>query len=72
LHDADRAVSINIIFSLKFSVQAFPYLDNNQDLFTQIISSLLPLFTVISFVILCQTILKRVVAEKETGVKVCV
>jgi ATP-binding cassette subfamily A (ABC1) protein 3 len=72
LHDADRAVSIYMIFPLQFSVQAFPYIDNNPDVFTQIISALLPLFTVISFVIMCQTILKRVVEEKETGVKVCV
>jgi len=63
-----------MIFSLQFSVQAFPYLDSNgrQDIYTVIFSALLPLFTVLSFVMLCPSTMKRIVEEKETGVKVCV
>jgi hypothetical protein len=63
-----------MIFSLQFSAQAFPYRDSNssKDIYTEIFSALLPLFTVLSFVMLCPSILKRIVEEKQTGVKVCV
>jgi hypothetical protein len=58
---------------LQFSIQEFPYPEyvDRTDLFAQIFSTLLPLFTVLSFVMLCPSIMKRVVEEKETGVKVC-
>jgi hypothetical protein len=50
----------------------FPHPAYHEDNFTDIFSAILPLFFVISFVMLCPAILKRVVEEKETGVKVCV
>jgi len=55
----------------QFSVQAFPYLDSNgsQNIYTAVFSALLPLFTVLSFVMLCPSTMKRIVEEKETGVK---
>jgi hypothetical protein len=58
---------------LQFSIQEFPYPEyvDRTDFFTQIFSTLLPFFTVLSFVMLCPSIMKRVVEEKETGVKVC-
>ena len=69
---ANRTV-LRDVFSLQFSVQTFPYPESsdNQDIFTQIFTALLPLFTVLSFVMLCPSTMKRVVEEKETGVKVC-
>lgn len=58
---------------LQFSVQAFPYPEHTdyRDVFTEAFSVLLPLFTVLSFVMLCPSTMKRVVEEKESGVKVC-
>jgi ATP-binding cassette subfamily A (ABC1) protein 3 len=48
----------------------FPHPAYREDNFTSVFSIILPLCTVLSFVMLCPAILKRVVEEKETGVKV--
>lgn len=52
------------------NLQKFPYPAYHEDDFVTVFSSVLPLFTVISFVMLCPASLKRVVEEKETGVRV--
>lgn len=38
--------------------------------FTEIYNIVLPVLTVISFLFLCPSLLKRVVEEKQTGIKV--
>ncbi|PNF40610.1 ATP-binding cassette sub-family A member 3 [Cryptotermes secundus] len=55
--------------SYKLNLQQFPYPAYHQDDFVSIFTSILPFCTVISFVMLCPAILKRVVEEKQTGVK---
>lgn len=59
-------------YFLQFSVQKFPYPEysENYDVFITIFTTVLPLFTILSFLMLCPSTLKRIVEEKETGVKV--
>lgn len=55
--------------SYNLTLQEFPYPTYRSDDFVDIFSVLLPFCTVLSFVMLCPAILKRVVEEKQTGVK---
>lgn len=57
--------------SSQWAVQQFPYPAYHQDNFIHVLTTFLPMCTVISFVMLCPAILKRVVEEKESGVRVC-
>ncbi|XP_069681458.1 phospholipid-transporting ATPase ABCA3-like isoform X2 [Periplaneta americana] len=53
----------------QFAIQKFPYPEHKIDLLVQVFSAILPSFMVISFVMLCPSILKRIVEEKQTGAK---
>jgi hypothetical protein len=57
--------------SEQISFQQFPYPAYRHDNFVEVLTTFLPMCTVISFVMLCPAILKRVVEEKESGVEVC-
>ncbi|KAJ9595471.1 hypothetical protein L9F63_013335, partial [Diploptera punctata] len=51
------------------TLQEFPYPPYHDDNFVELFSYLLPFCTVLSFVLLCPSVLKRVVEEKQSGVK---
>jgi len=53
-----------------FEIQSYPYANFILDLgFEQLFQLLLPLFTVLSFLLMCSFTIKRVAEEKESGVK---
>jgi hypothetical protein len=52
-------------------MEPFPYPGYHRDSFAEVYATFLPMCTVISFVMLCPAILKRVVEEKDSGVEVC-
>lgn len=54
----------------KFSIQSYPYANYILDSqFSQLFQISLPLFTVMSFLLMCSNTIKRVVEEKDSGVK---
>ncbi|XP_050530373.1 phospholipid-transporting ATPase ABCA3-like isoform X2 [Daktulosphaira vitifoliae] len=62
--------SANSIDSHNFSIQSYPYAQFAADSdFENMFQIMLPLFTVISFLLMCSNTIKRVVEEKESGVK---
>ncbi|XP_069681460.1 phospholipid-transporting ATPase ABCA3-like [Periplaneta americana] len=53
----------------EYAAQKFPFPKYFSDDSTTVFSIILPLFMVLSYAMLCPSILKRIVEEKETGVK---
>jgi len=58
------------ISDYNFEIQSYPYANFIMDLgFEQLYQVLFPLFTVLSFLLMCSYTIKRVAEEKESGVK---
>lgn len=54
-------------------MQEFPYPPFLNDIgIADMFSLVLPLVTIFSFVFLCPAVLKRIVEEKSSGIKVCI
>jgi len=51
------------------SIQKFPFPKYTVDIFSELFKTFMPFFTMLSFMVICVSVLKKVVEEKSSGVK---
>lgn len=59
-----------IVFFFQLSIQKFPFPEYKEDMFNVIFKTLMPLITMLSFITISISVLKKVVEEKSSGVNV--